>query len=94
MIASDPEQAEATVERLSELFRYTLRNWDGEWVRLDQEMAFVRCYLDVEKTRFKRRLSVSLEQDQEAGEALVPALMVQTDIKPCFVGSIRRDTIP
>lgn len=78
LIASDPEQAEATVERLSELFRYTLRNWDGEWVRLDQEMAFVRCYLDVEKTRFKRRLSVSFEQDQEAGEALVPALMVQT----------------
>jgi len=78
LISEDPEQAEATVERLSELFRYTLRNWDGEWVRVDQELAFVRCYLDIEKTRFGSRLNVSVHHDKELGEAFVPALVVQT----------------
>ena len=78
LIAIEPEQAELTVERLAELFRYALRRSDKEWVRVEDEMAFVQCYLDVEETRFHKRLKVSVEQDEAACRALVPAMMVHT----------------
>ena len=78
LIAIEPEQAELTVERLAELFRYALRRSDKEWVRVEDEMAFVQCYLDVEETRFHKRLKVHVEQDETASRALVPAMMVHT----------------
>jgi two-component sensor histidine kinase/effector-binding domain-containing protein len=78
LIAIEPDQAELTVERLAELFRYALRRSDKEWVRVEDEMAFVQCYLDVEETRFHKRLQVRVEQDETASRALVPAMMVHT----------------
>jgi signal transduction histidine kinase len=78
LIAIEPEQAELTVERLAELFRYALRRSDKELVHVEDEMAFVQCYLDVEETRFHKRLKVHVEQDEAACRALVPAMMVHT----------------
>ena len=78
LIAIEPEQAELTVERLAELFRYALRRSDKEWVHVEDEMAFVQCYLDVEETRFHKRLKAHVEQDEAACKALVPAMMVHT----------------
>jgi signal transduction histidine kinase/DNA gyrase inhibitor GyrI len=78
LIGQEPERAEVTVERLAEVFRYTLRRSDHEWVRLDEELAFVRCYLDLEATRFGRRLGVSVVTDPGVGEAVVPAMIIQT----------------
>jgi DNA gyrase inhibitor GyrI len=78
LISVEPELAEVTVERLSELFRYALRRSDKEWVRVEDEMAFVQCYLDVEKTRFHERLHVDILQDEAVCRALVPAMMIHT----------------
>lgn len=78
LIGEEPARAEETVERLAEVFRYTLRRSDHEWVRLDEELAFVRCYLDLETTRFGRRLGVSVIAEPGAGEAVVPAMIIQT----------------
>lgn len=78
LIGEAPARAEETVERLAEVFRYTLRRSDHEWVRLDEELAFVRCYLDLETTRFGRRLGVSVVAESGVGEAIVPAMIIQT----------------
>jgi signal transduction histidine kinase len=78
LIACQPDQAEATVERLAEIFRYTLRRADKEWVCLEDELAFVRCYLDIEKTRFGERLEVRISGEGQAADALLPAMIVQT----------------
>lgn len=78
LIGEEPARAEETVERLAEVFRYTLRRSDHEWVRLDEELAFVRCYLDLETTRFGRRLGVSVVAEPGVGEAVVPAMIIQT----------------
>ncbi len=60
LIHTRPELAEATVEQLAEVFRYTLRKSEKEWVRLDEELEFVRAYLRVEEARFGERLQVKI----------------------------------
>ena len=78
LIPRDPPRAEETVERLAEVFRYTLRGSELEWVRVAEEMAFVRAYLELELTRFGERLAVATEVEEAAARALVPAMVVQT----------------
>ena len=40
LIHKNPEKAEETVEQLAEVFRYTLKRSEKEWVRLSEEMDF------------------------------------------------------
>lgn len=78
LIHTDPQRADAAIEQLAEVFRYTLRGSDSDWAVLDQELAFVGSYLEVERARFGPRLSVGVTADEEVRSARVPAMMVQT----------------
>src|SRR6185436_16363640 len=63
LIHSDPTRADAAVEQLAEVFRYTLRRSESEWAPLDQELTFARAYLDVEQARFGQRLTCTIDSD-------------------------------
>ncbi|HUG43805.1 MAG TPA: sensor histidine kinase [Acidobacteriota bacterium] len=78
LIHGNPERAEATVEELAEVFRYTLRSSEKEWVKISEEMDFVRSYLEVERSRFGKRLEVSVQVQPEVRDLLIPTMMVQT----------------
>jgi two-component sensor histidine kinase len=69
--------AEETVEQLAEVFRYVLRKSEHEWVRLDEEIDFVRAYLQVEQARFGERLAVEIDVAPLAGAIQIPAMCVQ-----------------
>jgi LytS/YehU family sensor histidine kinase len=78
LIPRKPDRAEQTVEQLAEVFRYTVRRADREWVRLAEEIEFVRSYLAVEQTRFGERLRVQIEMERGTENIRVPAMVIQT----------------
>jgi len=78
LIPRRPDRAERTIEQLAEVFRYTLRRSEREWVPLDEELEAVRAYLDIERTRFGDRLEFTIRAGDEAAEARIPAMIVQT----------------
>jgi signal transduction histidine kinase len=77
LIHTDSRAAEDTVEQLAEVFRYTLRKSENEWVRLDEEIEFVTAYLRVEQSRFGERLAVRIDVEPGAGATQVPAMCIQ-----------------
>jgi signal transduction histidine kinase len=81
LVATDPATAERTVERLAEVLRHALRRSEAEWVRVDEELAMVRAYLEVERIRFGKRLELLVEIGEGAAAALLPTLMVQTVVE-------------
>jgi anti-sigma regulatory factor (Ser/Thr protein kinase) len=92
LIPRQPERAERTVEQLAELFRYTLRRADREWVTLEEELEVVRAYLDVEQARFGDRLVTHIVASGEARQVRIPAMIVQTLVENAVkhgVGRIR-----
>ncbi|MEW6321369.1 MAG: histidine kinase [Acidobacteriota bacterium] len=78
LIHTDPARADAAVEQLAEVFRYTLRRSDSDWAPLDQELAFARAYLDVEQARFGSRLAVAVDVAPGLDDAEVPSMLLQT----------------
>ncbi len=78
LIHTDPARADAAVEQLAEVFRYTLRRSEQEWAPLDQELAFARAYLDVEQARSGRRLAFSITADPSANGSHVPGMLLHT----------------
>ena len=72
-----PELADETVTQLAEVFRYALNRSQQEWVRVGEELDFVRSYLAVEQARFGERLVVSIESDAEVEGVQVPTMLIQ-----------------
>jgi two-component sensor histidine kinase len=77
LIHTHPDRAEATVERLAEMFRYVLNGSDRQMVSLREELDFVDGYLEIERARFGKRLSVRREIAPEALDTPVPSLILQ-----------------
>jgi two-component system, LytTR family, sensor kinase len=77
LISENPKAAEATVEKLSELFRYTLKDADKSTVTIGEELEIVRTYLEIEKVRFGNRLQYVIKYDGSMLDLHVPALLIQ-----------------
>lgn len=73
----DTETARRMIARLGDFLRLTLANTGAQEVTLKQELEFMRCYLDIERTRFRDRLTVEMEIAPETWDARVPNLILQ-----------------
>jgi signal transduction histidine kinase len=78
LLHRDPATADRTIEKLADVFRYTLRGSETEWATLDDELEFVRAYLDVEEARFGERLHAVIDVAPAARGARVPTMIVHT----------------
>lgn len=77
LISENPEKAEVAVERLAQLFRYTLRRSARGLVRLADELDIVRHYLQLEQLRFESRLAFAIHTSGDIDAVRVPALLLQ-----------------
>jgi len=73
----DNAAAVRVVAELSELLREAISRDAPDMVRLRDELAFVRRYLDIEAVRFADRLRVEWDLQPGVGDAVVPSLVVQ-----------------
>jgi len=78
LVASDPEGARRAIDLLSELLRNSLYQRDNILIPLNEEMALVNDYLELEKIRFEDRLRYELDIDKELENRPVLPLSIQT----------------
>ncbi len=87
----DVARANAVLVRVSDMLRTALDTAGVRVVTLEEEIELLRAYLDVELARLQDRLRVEWDVDEEALDAPVPHLILQTLVE----GAIRRgDRLP
>lgn len=52
LIEADQQLAGKFLQRMSDMYRYILKNGEHETVSLDDELTFAQLYVDIQKTRF------------------------------------------
>ena len=85
LIREDAATAERMVLALSDLLRTILERSTVAAVTLEEELAVLRTYLEIQRVRFQDRLTISLDCTPEALRAAVPSLLLQ----PLVENSIR-----
>jgi two-component system LytT family sensor kinase len=73
---TDPEEARRLLVRLSDFFRYSIRQ-DGHFAGFAQEYFFVRTYLSLEQARYGESLHVRYDVDPQVLSVQVPVLTIQ-----------------
>ncbi len=77
LIRHDTEAAGRMVMQLSDLLRMTLMDSERQEATLEQELRFLRLYLQIEQTRFRDRLEVRWDIAPGLEGAAVPTLLLQ-----------------
>ncbi|NKI33128.1 sensor histidine kinase [Croceivirga thetidis] len=78
--ASVPPKQEKTrrmIATLSDLFRYQLKASKKELVSLEEELEFVKNYLELEKARFEERLNIKIDVPQNLYSEKIPPMLLQ-----------------
>jgi sensor histidine kinase YesM len=77
LLRKNVDTADAMIARLGDFLRLTLRSSGTPEVTVDQEVEFLKCYLDIERIRFQDRLTVEINIAPEVTQAKVPNLILQ-----------------
>jgi sensor histidine kinase YesM len=90
LVGADPAAAEDALVRFGSLLRYALdaSRKGNEDVTLEDELAFVRSYLSLEKMRLGERLQVVEDVDPETLDCVLPALTLQPIVENAIQHSV------
>ncbi|NUQ81435.1 MAG: histidine kinase [Bacteroidetes bacterium] len=77
LVYTNPELAEDMIQKLANLFRFSLDHEGDDLVDLKRELQIVRNYLDIEKVRLNDRLIYSIEVDPELETMKIPPFLIQ-----------------
>lgn len=73
----DPDVAQAMIIQLSDLLRRALQAGEQELSRLQDELDFVKLYLELQQRRFSDRLVIVVPCPNESPPVWVPSLILQ-----------------
>ncbi len=94
LLHKDVEAADKMIARLGDFLRLTLKSSDTQLVDFEQELEFLKCYLDIEHIRFHDRLTVNIDVDPQALKAMVPNLILQPIVENAVRHGVARHTDP
>lgn len=78
LVDENPQKAKIAVTQLSNILRNTLMMHKNKFISLEDELALVKDYLELEHIRFEERLSYKFDIDQATLSVNIPPMMIQT----------------
>ncbi|HEV8239540.1 MAG TPA: histidine kinase [Thermoanaerobaculia bacterium] len=77
LVHRDPQAADRMICRLSDFLRLSLASTGALEVTLQQELAHLRSYMEVQMVRFRGRLTLEVDVPPELRDCQVPNLLLQ-----------------
>jgi two-component system, LytTR family, sensor kinase len=77
LVKDNPEAAEKTIARLSDLLRASMKGSDAPEVTLTAELDMLMNYIEIVRMRYQDRLHIDLDLHPDVAEALVPGFFLQ-----------------
>lgn len=77
LVVSQPMKAREMVLQLSDFLRGTIKKDHQKWVSLEEELNYLKMYLEIEQVRFGHRLTVDITISEDAKSMEMPQLLIQ-----------------
>jgi LytS/YehU family sensor histidine kinase len=94
LVHKNADAADKMIARLGDFLRLTLENSGAQEVSLQEELEFLKCYLEMERIRFEDRLTVQMDIEPQALGARLPNLILQPIVENAIRHGISPRTSP
>jgi sensor histidine kinase YesM len=92
LVDTDTAKAKQFIQQFSDIYRYVLDQKDKELVTLEEEIKFVKSYINLHQIRHDESLIISIDIDNLSG-FIIP-LSLQTLLENCFKHNIISEEKP
>lgn len=90
LIREDGEKARGMVSSLTDILRYSLNSSAKHTVTVQEEISFVKDYLDLEYLHMEERLRFELRMDEKAVQYRIPPMVIQMLVENAVKHGISR----
>lgn len=80
LLVFDSRKADTLIVKLTQILRYSI-NSSRKYVYLEEDMSYIRDYLDIQKSRFEDRLNYEININEECNRCIIPKLLLQPIIE-------------
>ena len=94
VITGRNDEAESMLARLAEFLRLTLAADPAAMIPLEDELATLQAYLEIESVRFRDRLGVEFSCPDDLRNAVVPSFVLQPLIENAVKHGVARTSRP
>lgn len=94
MIENEPGRAEEYVVRLAQVYRYTLRNIDRDYITISEAMDFARTYISLLNLRYNDKIILELDDGKMNGGDKILALSLHLLIENAVKHNSPHENIP
>jgi sensor histidine kinase YesM len=94
LLPSNADVARGMIERLGGFLRLTMESAGNQEVNVEQEIEFLKGYLEIEQLRFQDRLTVNVSVDPQAMKVKVPNLILQPIVENAIRHGIGQSCAP
>ncbi len=77
LVIENPDKSRRAIDLLSDLLRSSLYDKDNEFICVEDELALVKDYVEIEKLRFEERLEIQIDLDKSLKSFQIPTLSIQ-----------------
>jgi len=92
LVHKNADAADRMIARLGDFLRLTLENSGAQEVSLQEELEFLKCYLEIERIRFQDRLTVQMNIEPQTLDARLPNLILQPIVENAIRHGISQRT--
>ncbi|MEQ9308076.1 MAG: histidine kinase [Balneolaceae bacterium] len=77
LVGKDSEKAKLMILKLSDMMRYSIYEGQKDWVKLEQEIEYLKNYIELHKMRYHKEIDISFNVDiQDEGYQIMPLLFI------------------
>lgn len=77
LVGKDPKKAQDLILKLSDMMRYSIYEGEREFVSLEEEVAYLKNYMELHKMRYHKAIDLEFKEDiTKQGVQIMPLLFV------------------
>ncbi|MDQ9090131.1 histidine kinase [Pseudoalteromonas haloplanktis] len=92
-IHTNPDLADEVLHELADILRYSLDTAEQTLIPLEQELAIIEKYLNIEKARFGEKLQVNYTLPEQLKSIHIPPLIIQPIIENAIKHNAQQNSL-
>ncbi|QCX01773.1 sensor histidine kinase [Aggregatimonas sangjinii] len=77
LVGKDPDKAQNLILKLSDMMRYSIYEGEREFVTIEEEVAYLKNYIELHRMRYHKTIDIRLEEDiKKQGFLIMPLLFI------------------
>ena len=90
LVLKDPKEAQKLILKLSELMRYSIYEGQNEWVKLEDEITYLKNYVALHQNRYHKKVKIDFNTNVDSADYKIMPLLLILVVENAFKHGVEK----